>query len=131
MAWLFVPARVHMVLAYGAPKEAFTAIAAGGPIVFPCSFVSTDCTVTAEPIWARVAWFCWHALWKTKQTNYPQIHLHMLNELNKVYITHLGKDVQITKSSSVDYVILQNIHLDFSEPYWNFLLMFLNQIKAC
>lgn len=47
---LSVPAGVHMALAYGASEEAFTAVTAGGSIVFPCGFVSTDGTVTADPV---------------------------------------------------------------------------------
>lgn len=39
-----------MALAYGASEEALTAVAAGGPVVFPRSFVSTDGTVTADRV---------------------------------------------------------------------------------
>lgn len=50
MFLLSVPARVDMALAYGASEEAFTAITAGGSIVFPRGFVSTDGTVAADPV---------------------------------------------------------------------------------
>lgn len=57
-----VPASVDVVLAYGASEEAFTAVTAGGSIMFPCGFVSTDCTVTADPVCTRQARLCWHAV---------------------------------------------------------------------
>ncbi len=51
MFMLAVPAGVDVALAYGASEEAFAAVAAEGSIVFPCGFVSTDGTVTADPVW--------------------------------------------------------------------------------
>lgn len=45
-----VPASVDVALAYGAPKEAFAAVTAGGAVVFPCGFVAADGTVTVGPI---------------------------------------------------------------------------------
>lgn len=60
MLLLSVPAGVDMALAYGAPEEAFTAITAGGSIVFPCGFVSTDGTITA--VWTGQARLCRHAV---------------------------------------------------------------------
>lgn len=63
-----VPAGIDVALAYRASEEAFAAITAGGSIVFPCGFISTDCTVTNDPIWTRQAWLCRHAVWNTKKT---------------------------------------------------------------
>lgn len=60
---LSVPAGVDMALAYGASEEAFTAITAGGSIVFPCGFVATDGTVTTDPVCTRQAHLCRHAVW--------------------------------------------------------------------
>lgn len=51
-----------MVLAYGAPEEAFAAVTAGGAIVFPGGFVPADGTVAADPIGTRQARLCWHAV---------------------------------------------------------------------
>lgn len=62
MFLLSVPAGVDMALAYGASEEAFTAITAGGSIMFPCGFVATDCTVAADPVWTRQALLRWHAV---------------------------------------------------------------------
>lgn len=62
-----VPAGIDVALAYRASEEAFAAITAGGSIVFPCGFISTDCTVTNDPIWTRQAWLCRHAVWSTKK----------------------------------------------------------------
>lgn len=58
----YVPAGVYMALAYGASEEAFTAVTAGGSIVFPCGFVSTDGTVAADPVWTGQARLCRHAV---------------------------------------------------------------------
>lgn len=58
-----LPAGVDVVLAYGASEEAFTAVTAGGSVVFPCGFVSTDGTVTADPVRTdRQARLCRHAV---------------------------------------------------------------------
>lgn len=51
-----------MALAYGTSEEAFTAITAGGSIVFPSGFVSTDGAVTANPVWTGQARLCRHAV---------------------------------------------------------------------
>ena len=59
---LSVPAGVDMVLAYGAPEEAFAAVAAGGTVVFPGGFVPADGTVAVDPIGTRQAWLCWHVV---------------------------------------------------------------------
>ena len=48
---LSVPAGVDVALAYGASEEALTSVTAGGSVVFPRGFVSTDGTVTAHPVW--------------------------------------------------------------------------------
>lgn len=63
-----LPAGIDVALAYWASEEAFAAITAGGSIVFPCGFISTDRTVTNDPIWTRQAWLCRHAVWSTKKT---------------------------------------------------------------
>lgn len=61
-----LPAGVDVTFAYGASKEAFTAITAGGPVVFPSGFVSTDRTVAAHSFWTNQAWLCGHAaVWIT------------------------------------------------------------------
>lgn len=52
-ALVSVPAGVDVALAYGASEETFTAVTAGGSVVFPCGFVSADGTVTADPVCTR------------------------------------------------------------------------------
>lgn len=118
-SWWCVPAGVHVVLSYGASKEALAAIAARGPVVFPCCFVSTDCAVTAQPVWTGVALLGRHDLWNTK-TNSPVNERASSNGFSSrvYYGTHkkIFKKNNLTKGSLVQkhlkiYIFSTTVHL--------------------
>lgn len=52
-----------MILAYGAPEEALTAVTTGGSVVFARGLVAADGTVGTDPVWTGKARLGRHAFW--------------------------------------------------------------------